>query len=184
VTADLDMTALAAEIDAINRKLGFRDREVTFDEAMELLVTETSEVTDAWRLNGFTDMTAHQRHEWQLPKPQGAGSEFADIAIRLIDDCTIFLADIPLLPEDMLPERLREKPSSLPAAMFQIVKTAVRASDRYEEGRMDAVRRELNTAWGQVCWYAELFGIDLNREILRKVAYNATRPHMHGGKRM
>lgn len=31
--------------------------------------------------------------------------------------------------------------------------------------------------------YAELFGIDLETEVIRKLEYNATRPYRHGGKK-
>jgi len=34
----------------------------------------------------------------------------------------------------------------------------------------------------RICHYSSLLGIDLTYEVNRKMAYNATRPHRHGGK--
>ncbi len=103
---------MQAEIYKINVEKGWRGpdaKEVSFGEAMALLHSEVSEALNAYRIAGTADLTI------EGGKPEGVGSEFADVLIRLLDDC-------------------------------------------------------------------DLFGIDLEAEYERKVAYNRTRPYRHGGK--
>lgn len=95
----------------------------TFGDCMALLHSEVSEALEAYRVWGTEDMTGATcqttpdgTHFHDLDcKPEGVGSEFADVLIRLLDDC-----------------------------------------DR--------------------------FGIDLQAEYERKMAYNNQRPWRHGGK--
>lgn len=107
-----DMTA---EVVANNKAKGWHDNPPSLPEAMMMLVTEAAEAVEVWRVHGTADPT---RWEPGCPgKPEGLGSELADIFIRLLDDCY-------------------------------------------------------------------LFGIDLEAEFARKMAYNRTRPFRHGGKRI
>lgn len=119
------LAAMAAEVEAVNRKLGWYDQEVPFPEAVALLHSEVSEALEAWRQWGLWDGTYHVSAEKYVrgenlngrpPKPEGVGSEFADVFIRLLH-------------------------------------------------------------------YSALFGIDLEAEYERKLAYNRTRPYRHGEKR-
>jgi len=59
-------------------------REVPFLEAMALVHSEVSEAVEAWRDGQAMSWTDEQG------KPQGVGSEFADILIRLGHYATIF----------------------------------------------------------------------------------------------
>lgn len=53
----------------------------------------------------------------------------------------------------------------------------------YEKnGKPEGIPTELADIFIRVMDTAEAFGIDLEREVERKMAYNATRPHRHGGK--
>jgi NTP pyrophosphatase (non-canonical NTP hydrolase) len=110
---------MQAEIVAVCQDRGWYDQPVSFGEAMALLHSEVSEALEAWRLWGLGDGTAGSAITPggdQGAKPEGVGSEFADVLIRLLDDCA-------------------------------------------------------------------RFGIDLDAEYERKLAYNRTRPYRHGGKR-
>jgi NTP pyrophosphatase (non-canonical NTP hydrolase) len=90
---------------------------LTFGECIALLHSEVSEALEAWRRWGLKDATMPKTYyvAGEFPKPEGVGSEFADVFIRLLDDC-------------------------------------------------------------------ERFGVDLEAEYERKMAYNRVRPYRHGGK--
>lgn len=112
------------EVDAYCATKGWRENGgVSFGEGMALLHSEVSEALEAFRTWGVKDATHHCRPyddggsctSPHSTKPEGVGSEFADILIRLLDDCAIW-------------------------------------------------------------------GIDLEAEYERKMAYNRSRPHRHGGK--
>jgi NTP pyrophosphatase (non-canonical NTP hydrolase) len=118
------LVEMTAEVDTVNVEKGWRDTTPSFLEAMALLHTEVSEAVEAWRRWGTDDATKLWRtgdHGEPInavnPKPEGVGSELADVLIRLLDTCA-------------------------------------------------------------------LYGIDLQTEHERKTAYNRTRPHRHGGKRL
>lgn len=129
---------MQAEVVQVERDLGWTGPGVdagSFGDRIALLHSEVSEALEAYRRWGVADATeqrgdgdGHGRwckaHGWAgpcpseqcpLPKPEGVGSEFADVFIRLLTEC-------------------------------------------------------------------ERFGVDLDAEYERKVAYNRTRPVRHGGK--
>jgi NTP pyrophosphatase (non-canonical NTP hydrolase) len=68
----------------------------SFGDAMALLHSEVSEAFEAWREHGTDDTTSYAQSLvcGTPPKPEGVGSEFADILIRLIDDCDIYGIDL------------------------------------------------------------------------------------------
>lgn len=79
---------MQTEIKNLNTQKGWYDKPVPFLQAMMLLVTEVAEAAEAWRQWGLEDRTAQCRcPDPAHTKPEGVGSEFADIFIRLLDDC-------------------------------------------------------------------------------------------------
>jgi NTP pyrophosphatase (non-canonical NTP hydrolase) len=116
---------MLAEVSEFLDAKGWNEQRVSFGEAMALLHSEVSEALEAYREHGLADATApraknRERLDSEIgrdPKPEGVGSEFADIFIRLLDDC-------------------------------------------------------------------QRFGINLEDEYRRKMDYNWTRSHRHGGKRL
>jgi NTP pyrophosphatase (non-canonical NTP hydrolase) len=103
------------EVTENNKDHGWYDTNRSFGDDVSLLHTEVSEMYEAFRRWGLHDWTLNQESGGPLPKPEGVGSEVADVFIRLLDTC-------------------------------------------------------------------ERYGIDLQAEYERKMAYNRTRPYRHGGK--
>lgn len=112
------LEGMARAVRKVNEDNGWFDDIRTFGEGIALIHSEVSEMLDAYRDHGLKDATGPMIGDPNvIPKPEGVGSEAADVLIRLLDEC-----------------------------------------DRQ--------------------------GIDLQFEFDRKLAYNATRGHKHGGKRL
>lgn len=87
-----------AEIREINEANGWFDSERSFGDDIALLHSEVSEMYEAYRDHGFDDVTRRQcrvfDHSHPVPegsdhvcKPEGVGSEAADVLVRLLDTC-------------------------------------------------------------------------------------------------
>lgn len=103
---------MAGAVEQVNRDNGWYDSDRTVLEGQMLIVTEAAEAADAWRKYGFEDVlkcaivpgedtaevytgtvkapgTVTLNHEHNAAcKPEGYGSEMADILIRLLDQCS------------------------------------------------------------------------------------------------
>lgn len=125
-----DLGKMIDEVRDLNTAKGWRDGTNTFGDYIALLHSEASEALEAyrdWKLEDatgpatpiFADDEDHMgnvvQRGWSPPKPEGVGSELADVLIRLLD-------------------------------------------------------------------MADLYGIDLETEYGRKMAFNWTRPYRHGGR--
>ena len=113
------LEAAAESVASINKTNGWFESDRRFGEDIALLHSEVSEMLEAFRVTGdCRDQTLPEMAAvGTIPKPEGVGSEAADVLVRLLDTCF-----------------------------------------RYD--------------------------IDLEFEFERKLQYNATRGHRHGGKKL
>jgi NTP pyrophosphatase (non-canonical NTP hydrolase) len=78
---------MQAEILEVNQANGWFDSDRTVGDDIALLHTEVSEMFEAFRESGLDDATVQMDTNISLPKPEGFGSECADVLIRLLDTC-------------------------------------------------------------------------------------------------
>lgn len=115
----MSLEEMQKEVYEVNVVNGWFDSDRTFGDDIALMHSEVSEALEAFRQWGIVDVTPTMMIDGSnlksMPKPEGVGSEFADVLVRLLDSC-------------------------------------------------------------------QRYGIDLEKEFHRKIAYNKTRGYHHGGK--
>lgn len=167
----------------------------TIGDYISLLHTEIGEATDAYRDWKLADATGPD-HDFEADpmsycvrcgkpnhdgpfKPEGVGSELADVLIRLLDTGDVFsftvfdpdmeLADVADLIHDPLCPRLISFGDHM----------------AWLHRRADAIwtnQHAAPLALRALVTVARHYQIDLMREYERKMAYNRTRPYRHGGR--
>ena len=69
----------------INEAKGWFDSDRTFGDDMALLHSEVSEAFEAFRKHGTEDVTLSDGNSGGFtPKPEGVGSELADVLVRIL----------------------------------------------------------------------------------------------------
>lgn len=194
------LAQMTAEVVACNEAHGWYENCATFPEAMALLHSEVSEALDAWRQWGLEDATdrfgcddpqhgdstwEHECYTDKPPKPEGVGSEFADIFIRLLDDCWLFgKIDLEAAAS---PGRFGIN-DSFPANMntlhIMIARASLAAEFEWDEVTGRGVAEEFGSILIFLRQLCEHYGIDLLAEYERKAAYNRMRPYRHGNRKI
>jgi NTP pyrophosphatase (non-canonical NTP hydrolase) len=174
------------EVEAYCRDKGWWDEEVPFSVAMALLHEEAAEAGHAWRDHGLADMTLAQvtvplgEIAPPPPKPEGVGSEFADILIRMLDDDARYKMGLEEYLEPApeifaLDDHFLVNINTLHGLIAQVTT----ATETCYESPHDAFAAILSFL-RQLCMS---YGIDLMAEYEKKMAYNRTRAYRHGGRR-
>ena len=193
------LAQMTAEIVENNTRLGWYENVATFPEAMAMLHSEVSEALEAWRIWGLKDATdrtgatirsmvtplgARVLHQ-QPTKPEGVGSEFADIFIRLLDDAQLFgrgygggCRSWPDRLQGHVPRQHEH------AARPDFGRVAYITQWGFEENGAAAWRNQFGSILVFLRQLCGKYGIDLTAEYERKMAYNRTRSYRHGGKRI
>jgi NTP pyrophosphatase (non-canonical NTP hydrolase) len=90
------LQAMADEVYEIECLLGWQPNDNRFGESMALLHSEVSEALEAYRQWGFEDTTRRivLATGQEVPKPDGVGSELADVLIRLLSSARQYGIDL------------------------------------------------------------------------------------------
>ncbi len=205
------IAALTAQIRENNIAKGWRSAgggpgDNTLGDYIALLLTEAAEATEAYRDYRLRDATKRPEpifQDQEIPKirkddvyatkrvlvghrpakPEGVGSELADMVIRLLDTGDVFgfpVADQDCELDDVADLDPRVSDPKLPALVTFGDHMA------WLGRRIDHMWTETSTApsWAlrAVVTVARKYGFDLNAEVERKMAYNRTRSFRHGGR--
>ncbi len=163
-------------------KNGWFDKPVSFLDCMALLITEIVEVNDAYHDEGLLG-------GWQA-KPHMA-SEFADVYIRLVDDCSRFGVDLGLVT-DIYKFSYEPRPSngSFDGTCLQLTRRVRDIIESYRKHGLDAE----GVLWGsetakliahfylQVQDICDVHGVNLMQAVEQKLAINEERGYRHGNK--
>lgn len=186
-----DLPEMFAEIRAVNIDKGWQPHDLTVGEILALLHSEVSEALDAYRVWDFEDGTAgsaYNRGGNPGAKPEGVGSELADVLIRWIDNMDMFGLTPADVPEGHGRFGFSDRPGHVLNVLHDMISRFSFAYDSWRScplpGEVEVYQRYYIRIFYYLEQVAENFGIDLMAEYQRKLEYNKTRAYRHGGKRV
>lgn len=189
MTATKTLAEMTTEVDEFCQDKGWREK-VSFPTRMALLHSEVSEALEAYRDWGLEDATGRALDAGEtMPKPEGVGSEYADILIRLLDDVAVQGVNLQEAVENHRGKYgIQEDFGDQIQTMHLLIDRLYMAWESAVDWGTDCDWERYHGSFAGVYIYltqlAEHHGIDLNAEYERKMAYNRTRPYRHGGKKI
>lgn len=187
------LNAMTAEVRKVVEEKGWRDGTNTWGDYVALLHSEIAEMLEAYRDHRLEDATVpvcgKSAHTGLLcpehgpDKPEGVGSEAADVLIRLLDMADVIGAH-PWSDSDTLvylrvtPEGAETFGDHMDYLHWRAAKLSPQEGVLLPAVR-DALLRHFLRGLVGVC---AVYGIDLDAEYERKLAYNRTREFRHGGR--
>jgi hypothetical protein len=196
MTFDLaELKAMFDEIRKNNVKLGWQPHELELGEVLALLHTEVAEMTDAYRRWGFDDGTEYSTLcDCGLdivvinPKPEGVGSEMADVLIRLVDNMDMLPVGFEYLNSGAGRFGFSDRFGTACNTLHTLIAKLSMAMDSYEScplpEELPFIGRCLRDVYQYLVQMADHYGVNLYYEYERKLVYNRTRAYRHGGKLM
>lgn len=194
----MDLAAMQAEVFEVNTANGWFTEDRHFEEGIALIHSEIAEMLEAYRDHGLEDVThrctdpscGHDPMFAPRPKPEGVGSEAADILIRLLDEAHRQGLEIRQFSEKnhvsaglTFGQRLARLHMYVAQWHWNVIRL-----ETQEDVTAASMKRtsewHLAKSYNYLLSVCEEFGIDLHAEYTRKIAYNRTRGHRHGGKRL
>jgi hypothetical protein len=183
---------MQAEGRAYSEAHGWYDIPRTWGEEIALLHSEASEALDAFRQWGLEDMTKRQcgsgvhlsmngdpiEDPNHLCKPEGVGSELADVLIRLLDSCERHNFDIEHGGFEIGWTTRIYNPDTCFGNMITDLHGQIQMWYKMKTNRHAAL---IYTELKAIC---QAVNIDLGEEYQRKYDFNQTRPYRHGNKRL
>jgi hypothetical protein len=190
-----DLNLMSLDIRANNIKLGWHPHDLELGEVFALLHTEVAEMTDAYRVGGFEDKTQYfvmgdggSAILAVNPKPEGVGSEMADVLIRLLDNHDMLPVGFEYLTSGHGRFGFSDRFGTVCNTLHTLIAKLSMFMDSYESCPLPDELPMIGRAYRDVYQYliqaAEHFGVDLAFEYHRKMDYNKTRAYRHGGKKI
>lgn len=185
--ATLTLVEMRQQVLDVNKANGWFDSERSFGDDIALLHSEVSEMYEAYRDFEFHDATQYERSigvdaltgtnpvPIENPKPEGFGSECADVLIRLLDES--HRRQVEFEAETLAD--VRPHPDFDPALTCG---DHIRRLHVLIARNVDPANCKVEPTLQYLKAWCDHIGIDLQWEYDRKVAFNATRGYRHGGK--
>lgn len=202
------LAEMTAEVREINIEKGWRAPDgplpgQTFGDRIALLHSEVSEALEAFRDHELADPTMPHCDKPECPrygkvasaelctrqtdgtwhstvpgKPEGVGSELADVLIRLLDMADVF--GVRLSGYDHLHELRAHAPSIRIGEVTTFGDHIAWLHREISDVLVSTIR--LPVVLRTLVTITQKYGIDLTAEYERKVAFNRTRSFRHGGR--
>ena len=173
---------MEAEVKAYCEDMGWYETPVSVSTALALLHEEAAEAGRPWRKFGLADQTL----AGYQAIPAGVGSELADVVIRLLDDSGRFGLCLPdrVLVHDTGTFVFGGEAAFLDDVnvLHNLISRASAATSEERSGN-EGLAMALLDVLAYTFALMRHYRFKIQEEYERKMKYNRTRPHRHGGRR-